>query len=69
MQEESDQMRNRNVMRVFVSFVAGFLLLGGSPAMGSGQSIGTISHIHSVRAFGEQVILGTHEGLFRYVDQ
>ncbi len=69
MQEESDQMRNRNVMRVFASFVAGFLLLGSSPAMGSGQSIGTISHIHSVRAFGEQVILGTHEGLFRYVDQ
>ena len=69
MQEESDQMRNRNVMRVFVSFVAGFLSLGSSPAMGSGQSIGTISHIHSVRAFGDQVILGTHEGLFRYVDQ
>ena len=69
MQEESDQMRNKNVMSVFASFVAGFLLLGSSPAMGSGQSIGTISHIHSVRAFGDQVILGTHEGLFRYVDQ
>ncbi len=69
MREESDQMRNKNVMSVFASFVAGFLLLGSSPAMGSGQSIGTISHIHSVRAFGDQVILGTHEGLFRYVDQ
>ncbi len=69
MREESDQMRNKNVMSVFASFVAGFLLLGSSPAMGSGQSIGTISHIHSVRAFGDDVILGTHEGLFRYVDQ
>ena len=44
-------------------------MLGANTAMGSGQSIGTISHIHSVRAFGDQVILGTHEGLFRYGDQ
>lgn len=46
----------------------GSLLLSALPASASGQSIGTLSHIHSVRAFGDEVILGTHEGLFRYVD-
>jgi len=30
----------------------------------SGESIGSLSHIHSVRAFENRVILGTHEGLF-----
>jgi hypothetical protein len=55
--------------KVIGSFVAGLLLLGVHPAVGAGQSIGSISHIHSVRAFGDQVILGTHEGVFRYVDQ
>lgn len=68
MQEECDQMRRR-VARVLSGLIAGFLLLGANTAVGSGQSIGSISHIHSVRAFGDQVILGTHEGLFRYVDQ
>ena len=68
MQEECDQMKKRTI-RVLSGLIAGFLLLGANTAVGSGQSIGTISHIHSVRAFGDQVILGTHEGLFRYVDQ
>lgn len=69
MQEECDQMRKGKAVKVVSSLVAGFLLLGSSAAVGSGQSIGSISHIHSVRAFGDQVILGTHEGLFRYVDE
>ena len=68
MQEECDQMKKRTI-RVLSGLIAGFLMLGANTAVGSGQSIGTISHIHSVRAFGDQVILGTHEGLFRYVDQ
>ncbi len=46
----------------------GSLLLSVNPASGAGQDIGTLSHVHSVRAFGDEVILGTHEGLFRYVD-
>ena len=50
-------------------FIAALLLLGANPAIGAGQDIGSLSHIHSVRAFGDQVILGTHEGLFRYVDE
>ena len=68
MQEECDQMKKRTI-RVLSGLIAGFLLLGANTAVGSGQSIGAISHIHSVRAFGDQVILGTHEGLFRYGDQ
>jgi len=68
MREECDRMRKR-VLKVESGFIAVFLFLGMSTAVGSGQSIGTISHIHSVRAFGDQVILGTHEGLFRYVDE
>lgn len=68
MQEECDQMK-KQAKRVLSGLIAGFLLLSANTAVGSGQSIGTISHIHSVRAFGDQVILGTHEGLFRYVDQ
>ena len=68
MQEECDQVKKRTI-RVLSGLIAGFLMLGANTAVGSGQSIGTISHIHSVRAFGDQVILGTHEGLFRYVDQ
>lgn len=59
-------MRSRKVL---VGVVAGLLLLGANPAVGAGQSIGSLSHIHSVRAFGDQVILGTHEGVFRYLDE
>ena len=60
------ELRNRKVIG---GFVAALLLLGGNPASGAGQDIGSLSHVHSVRAFGDQVILGTHEGLFRYVDE
>jgi hypothetical protein len=59
--------KNRK-LSVVAGLLVSALLLSANPAAGSGQSIGTISHIHSVRAFGDQVILGTHEGLFRYVD-
>lgn len=55
--------------RFRISLIAALLLTGINPANGAGQSIGSLSHIHSVRAFGDQVILGTHEGLFRYIDQ
>lgn len=33
-------------------------------ANASGQSIGSISHIHNVRVLDNQIYLGTHEGLF-----
>jgi photosystem II stability/assembly factor-like uncharacterized protein len=38
-------------------------------ATASGESIGTLSHIHAVRAFGDQIILGTHEGLYQYLTE
>ncbi len=61
-------MTKSKKISMVVGLLFGTLVLGTNPAAGSGQSIGTISHIHSVRAFGDDVILGTHEGLFRYVD-
>ena len=61
-------MRQSKKISVVLGLLFGALLLSAVPASPSGQSIGTISHIHSVRAFGDEVILGTHEGLYRYVD-
>jgi hypothetical protein len=53
-----------------VSAVLSFLLVTSSPsALASGESIGALSHIHSVRAFGDQILLGTHEGLYLYLDE
>ncbi len=69
MQEECDVMKDARNRKAIVYFVTALLLLGVNPASGAGQDIGTLSHIHSVRAFGDQVILGTHEGLFQYVDE
>ena len=62
-------MNDSRTRKVIGGIVATLLLLGANPASGAGQDIGSLSHIHSVRAFGDQVILGTHEGLFRYVDE
>jgi photosystem II stability/assembly factor-like uncharacterized protein len=45
------------------------LALGTPIANASGESIGTLSHIHVVRAFGDQIILGTHEGLYQYLSE
>jgi photosystem II stability/assembly factor-like uncharacterized protein len=62
-------MKELRTRKVIGGIVAGLLFLGVNPASGAGQDIGSLSHIHSVRAYGDQVILGTHEGLFRYVDE
>ena len=62
-------MKELRTRKVISGFVTALLLLGINPASGAGQDIGSLSHIHSVRAFGDQVILGTHEGLFQYVDE
>ena len=58
-------MNDSRIRKAIGGIVATLLLLGANPAIGAGQDIGSLSHIHSVRAFGDQVILGTHEGLFR----
>ena len=31
-----------------------------------GASYGSVSHIHSIKVFGDKLLLGTHEGLFEY---
>ena len=43
-------------------------LLTPSAAFGSGESIGSLSHIHNVKVFGKKIYLGTHAGLYEYVD-
>lgn len=35
-------------------------------AFASGESIGSISHIHNVKIYGKKIFLGTHEGLYQY---
>jgi photosystem II stability/assembly factor-like uncharacterized protein len=53
-----------------VAVVVSIFLAASSPsALASGESIGALSHIHSVRAFGDQILLGTHEGLYQYLDE
>jgi photosystem II stability/assembly factor-like uncharacterized protein len=53
-----------------VAVALSILLVASSPgAIASGESIGALSHIHSVRAFGDQILLGTHEGLYQYLDE
>ncbi len=51
--------------------IAALITLGvwAPAASASGESIGTLSHIHVVRAFGDQIILGTHEGLYQYLSE
>ena len=39
-----------------------------TPAMASGESIGSVSHIHSVRLLEDKILLGTHSGLYQYID-
>ncbi len=56
-------------MKKIAAAVIFSLALGIPGAEASGESIGTLSHIHVVRAFGDQIILATHEGLFQYLDE
>jgi photosystem II stability/assembly factor-like uncharacterized protein len=53
-----------------VMVLISILLAASTPnGFAAGESIGSLSHIHSVRAVGNQIILGTHEGLYQYVDE
>ena len=53
-----------------VAVAVSILLAASTPnAFAAGESIGSLSHIHGVRAVGNQIILGTHEGLFQYLDE
>ncbi len=57
------------MMKKVSVLILSFLAVGSPNAFASGESIGSLSHIHSVRAVGNQIILGTHEGLYRYLDE
>lgn len=65
-----DALRRKGVvMRKIV--IAALMILGvwAPAASASGESIGTLSHIHVLRAYGDQIILGTHEGLYQYLSE
>lgn len=55
---------------VFKKLVTFAILILAIPqtAFASGESIGSISHIHNVKVFGKKIFLGTHEGLYQYID-
>ena len=36
-------------------------------AFASGETIGSLSHIHQVKVQGKKILLGTHEGLYQYI--
>lgn len=53
-----------------VMVLISILLAASTPnSFAAGESIGSLSHIHGVRAVGNQIILGTHEGLYQYLDE
>ena len=56
-------------MKKIVIAVVISLLMGGHSAHASGENIGSLSHIHAVKAHKDQIILGTHEGVYRYLDE
>jgi photosystem II stability/assembly factor-like uncharacterized protein len=33
------------------------------------QTFNSVTHIHSVKTFGERILMGTHEGLFEFISQ
>jgi hypothetical protein len=41
-------------------------LLFPNAAFASGETIGSLSHIHQVKVQGKKILLGTHEGLYQY---
>lgn len=57
------------MMKRIVIAILIFTSLSVPTTNASGESIGRLSHIHVVRAFGDQIILGTHEGLYQYLSQ
>ena len=37
-----------------------------APAVGFAATYDSVSHIHGVKVFGKEVLMPTHEGLYRY---
>lgn len=60
----------KKVKLIQCALVVSIALIGSNhSANAAGESIGSLSHIHSVRALGNEIILGTHEGLFQYMNE
>lgn len=57
------------MMKKIAVAVSILLATSAQGVMAAGESIGSLSHIHSVRALGDQILLGTHEGLYQYLDE
>ena len=52
-------------MKTIIAVILCWIALGSAhPAAASGESLGSISHIHNVRVLGQKILLGTHEGLY-----
>ena len=52
-------------MKRIIAVILCWIALGSAhPAAASGESLGSISHIHNVRVLGQKILLGTHEGLY-----
>ncbi len=56
-------------MKKLVTAVVASLLMGGHSAHASGENIGSLSHIHAVKVHKDKIILGTHEGVYQYLDE
>ena len=56
-------------MKKLVAAFVAFSLMGGQSAHASGESIGSLSHIHAVKVHKDKIILGTHEGVYQYLDE
>ncbi len=51
------------------SLLIGFLLVGYfslSPTNSDGASFDSVTHIHGVKVFGKEILMPTHEGLYKY---
>lgn len=47
--------------------VSSLMLISASTA--DAAKLGSVSHIHAIKAMGDEILLGTHEGLYKYVGQ
>ena len=50
-----------------IAIVIAILISSPNAALASGETIGSLSHIHQVKVQGKKILLGTHEGLYQYI--
>lgn len=50
-----------------IAIVIAILISIPHAALASGETIGSLSHIHQVKVQGKKILLGTHEGLYQYI--